>query len=156
MLAFVATLLALRGHRAEHDAAFVPHRLPAASPAAIRPPSAAPAASASPTPSAPSPSRRRTRATPAPARAPLTVLNNSTVPGLASRAAARFRADGWPVTGIGNVTGQTPYTTVFYGPGQEAAARGLAREFPGVRSVQPRTAGLPGSGLTVVLTRGFT
>lgn len=88
------------------------------------------------------------------------MLNNSTVRGLAAQAAAGFRADGWQVRSIGDFTGRLPYTTVFYGPGEVGAARQLAREFPGVRSVQPRFAGLPGAGLpgeglTVVLTRDF-
>lgn len=81
------------------------------------------------------------------------MLNNSTIHGLAASAAARLRAGGWPVRLVGNFTGRLPYTTVFYDPGQQAAARQLARDFPAVRAVLPRFAGLPGTGLTVVLTR---
>jgi hypothetical protein len=46
-------------------------------------------------------------------------------------------------------------TTVYHPPGQEAAAREFAARFPGVVRVLPRTETLPGSGLTVVLTRDF-
>jgi hypothetical protein len=83
------------------------------------------------------------------------VLNNSRIDGLAARAAARFSAAGWPVAATGNYRGRLTATTLFYGPGQEPAARAFAARFPGVARVQPRTAGLPGSGLTVVLTRDF-
>lgn len=88
-------------------------------------------------------------------RPSLTVLNNSTVSGLAGRSAERFRAEGWPVGEVGNLQGRLAMTTVYYAPGQEQAARALAREFPGIRDIQPRYSGLPGSGLTVVLTKDF-
>jgi hypothetical protein len=122
---------------------------PAPSAAAASTPAPSPAATPAPTP-APSPA-----ATPAPAVAPITVLNNSRIPLLAARAADRFSAAGWPVAATGNYRGRLSATTVFYGPGQEASARALAARFPGVERVQPRTATLPGSGLTVVLTRDF-
>lgn len=86
---------------------------------------------------------------------PVTVLNNSRIDGLAARAAARFQAAGWPVAETGNYRGRLSLTTVFHEPGQEAAARQLAARFPGVVRVLPRPARLPGSGLTVVLTRDF-
>ena len=92
---------------------------------------------------------------PPPALPPVTVLNNSRIDLLAARAAARFEAAGWPVAATGNYRGRLSETTVFYGPGQEAAAREFAARFPGVARLQPRTATLPGSGLTVVLTRDF-
>lgn len=47
-------------------------------------------------------------------------------------------------------------TTVYYGPGQEAAAAELRREFPAIADAKPRYAGLPGApGMTVVLTRDW-
>lgn len=81
------------------------------------------------------------------------MLNNSRVTGLAHQAAAEFAARGWPVAGVGNFTGRIPQTTVYYEPGQQAAAAELAREFPGIQRVCARIPGLPGHGLTVVLTR---
>lgn len=127
-------------------------------------PSAAPASRPSPSPSAsaaPSgivPPTQTAAAAPPPAaadRPPLTVLNNSTVPGLAADAAARFRAGGWTVTTVGNFTGRIAETTVYYDAGQEPAARALAAQFPAIARVRPRFAGLPGAGLTVVVTRDF-
>lgn len=83
---------------------------------------------------------------------PVTVLNNSRLFGLAKRAAARYRSGGWPVPVTGNFTGRLRATTVYFAPGQQAAAARFARQF-GVGRVLPRFPGLPGRGLTVVLTR---
>ena len=112
---------------------------------------APPAAAAPPAPSAPA----AAPPAPAPVVVPITVLNNSRYAGLADRAAARFEAGGWPVKLTGNFRGRIRSTTVYYAPGQEAAAREFARRFPGMQRVLPRFRGLPGSGLTVVLTRDY-
>ena len=86
---------------------------------------------------------------------PVTVLNNSRVKGLAERSAERFRAGHWPVPLTGNYRGGTiAVTTVYYPPGQQASAQRFATQF-GIDRVAPRFAGLPGSGVTVVLTRDF-
>jgi hypothetical protein len=56
----------------------------------------------------------------------------------------------------GNFTGRLPVTTVFSQPGNEAAARTLARQFPKVTAVEPAPTSLKtGTVLTVVLTRYF-
>ena len=86
---------------------------------------------------------------------PLTVLNNSTRNGLADRAARRFRAGGWPIKLTGNFTGRVSETTVYYAPGELRSAQLLQRSFAGLTRVRPRFEGLPGSGLTVVLTRSY-
>lgn len=86
---------------------------------------------------------------------PLVVLNNSTRPGLAARAARDFRAGGWAVTSTGNIGGHVSRTTVYYAPGAAAAARRLAHRFPAVRVVAPRFPGLPEHGLTVVVTAAY-
>lgn len=114
---------------------------PSAGPSAVVPPVLPP----SPTQAAPV----------AAAKLPLTVLNNSTRSGLADRAAARFRAGGWPIKLTGNFRGRVEATTVYYAPGQLASAQLLQKSFPGLVRVRPRFATLPGSGLTVVLTRDF-
>jgi len=141
---------------------------PAVTPAALgsTSPEALPA-SPTPTGSAP-PARSPTPArTPTPTRSPtptpspavtepaLLVLNNSRIQGLAARAAADFRAGGWPVAGIGNLRGRIAETTVYYPAGELAAARALAARFRKVRRVLPRLSWLPGSGLTVVVTRDY-
>ena len=86
------------------------------------------------------------------ANVPVTVLNNSRFTGLARRAAARYRAGGWVVAVTGNFTGRLRATTVYFAPGQQGSATRFARQF-GVARVLPRFHGLPGAGLTVVLTR---
>ncbi|MEA2484387.1 MAG: hypothetical protein QOC55_2334 [Thermoleophilaceae bacterium] len=97
-------------------------------------------------------------AAPSPAAAPklaLTVLNNSNVNQLAHRAAAKYRAMGWPIKLEGAFRGRVPVTTVYYAPGQLPSAQLLQKEFPAIQRVRPRFSTLPGSGLTVVLTRDY-
>ena len=86
---------------------------------------------------------------------PVLVLNNSRVEGLAARAAAGFEQAGWPVRDTGSLRGRIRASTVYYPAGQQDVAREFARRFPGIERVLPRLAGLPGSGLTVVVTRDF-
>jgi LytR cell envelope-related transcriptional attenuator len=94
------------------------------------------------------------QAAPAP-KLPLTVLNNSTRSKLADRVAERYRAAGWPVKVTGNFRGRIVATTAYYAPGQLASAQALQKAFPAIERVLPRFEGLPGSGLTVVLTRSY-
>jgi hypothetical protein len=108
---------------------------------------------APPAPAPPPPAPAPVEARPAADEPPLLVLNNSRIPGLAERAARRFEAGGWPVRDTGSLRGRIRATTVYYPSGQRAAAEELARRFPEVRRVLPRLAGLPGTGLTVVVTR---
>jgi hypothetical protein len=86
-------------------------------------------------------------------KVPVTVLNNSRRTGLAHRAAAQVASGGWPIRQIGNFTGRIRISTVYYAPGQADVARALAHQFPAVQRVLPRFRGLPGSGLTLVVTR---
>lgn len=91
-----------------------------------------------------------------PAPLPVLVLNNTRVAGLAARAAVTIRARNWPVRGTGNYRDRrVSVTTVYYAAGEEGVARLFATRFPAVRLVLPRPVGLPGTGLTVVLTRDF-
>jgi hypothetical protein len=84
---------------------------------------------------------------------PVTVLNNSKISHLAERSGAKFKAGGWPVAGTGNYRGQIDTTTIYYPAGQQASAERFGKQF-GVR-VLPRFATLPGTGMTVVVTRDF-
>ena len=104
------------------------------------------------TPPAAEPSATAT-AEPAVAKIPVTVLNNSRRTGLAHRAAAQVSEGGWPIRQIGNFTGRIRVSTAYYAPGQSAEAHKLARQFPAIQRVLPRFEGLPGSGLTLVVTR---
>ena len=85
------------------------------------------------------------------------VLNNSTVPGLASRAAVDVRRRGWTVVQVGNFTGTIPASTVYYRPGtaEEAAARVLGADLRA--RVEPRFDGLPSTadGIVVVVTSDY-
>lgn len=87
---------------------------------------------------------------------PVTVLNNSRITGLADRGAVQFEAAGWPVAETGNYRGRIRATTVYYPAGLEASAQEFASRFPAVERTLPRPENLPGSGLTVVLTRDFS
>ena len=107
-----------------------------------------------PRPSA-TPSRQTTAA-----RGPLTVLNNSTIRGLADRAAGEVQNRGWQVAQVGNFGGRLAATTVYYTPGDgagQAAANELAREFPQIDQVLPRYAGLPPTpaGIVLVVTKDW-
>jgi hypothetical protein len=134
---------------------------PEAESAPVDPPApSAAAAMPAPEPVAPEPAAPAPQAPAPPAAAPsvvvpVLVLNNSRTTGLADEAAARFEAAGWPVRDTGNFRGRIRATTIYYPPGQRAAAEEFARRFDGIERVLPRFEGLPGSGLTVVLTRDF-
>lgn len=154
--ALVLVLLLLFGDLSPSTMRSAARPTPPASPAS----SANPAAT-SPSPPTPGPTAAATTSPGIPAASPpatllpVLVLNNSRIKGLAARAADIFRSGGWPVLGTGNLRGRVPVTTVYYPGGEEAAARLFAARFPAVRRVLPRPAGLPGSGLTVVVTREF-
>jgi hypothetical protein len=115
-----------------------------------------PASTSAPAPPVSEPPATQPPATPLPARLPVTVLNNSRIQHLAARAAADLAAHGWPVRGTGNFTGRISETTVYYASGQRASAMRLARDIHQVRRVEPRFAGLPGRGLTLVVTRDWS
>ena len=128
---------------------------------------AAPSSSATPSPT-PSPTVSASLAPPPvspppatqspaqPATVPVTVLNNSRRQGLAAHVAGEVRARGWPIRRTGNFTGRIAETTAYYAPGQRAYALRLAHQFGQIKRVLPRFRGLPGTGLTLVVTRDWT
>ncbi|GAB3461319.1 LytR C-terminal domain-containing protein [Actinophytocola sediminis] len=86
------------------------------------------------------------------------VYNNSTISGLAGRAADELKEAGWPVADVGNYSGgKIPTTTVYFRPGTEEqrAAELLADEF-GMR-VEPRYTGIEDfePGLIVIVTNDY-
>jgi hypothetical protein len=92
------------------------------------------------------------------ARGPVRVYNNSTVTGLAARAANDFRADGWQVGQVANYSsGNIPTSTVYYRPGttEQSAASTIASEF-GLRA-EPRFSGIDDAtpGLIVIVTNDY-
>lgn len=113
-----------------------------------------------PATSTPVPPATTTATPPGPVRAPVTVLNNSTIRGLGERAAAEARAKGWTVASVGNFAGVIPVSTVYFTPGnatEEAAAEQLAVDLPQVDRVMPRYEGLPPTppGIVLVVTRDW-
>jgi hypothetical protein len=85
--------------------------------------------------------------------APVRVYNSTPIQGLAHHVAAEIEARGWTVTDVGNVTGASSLSTLYYGPGDKAAAQHLANEFSGIRQIEPNSAaGVSSSGLTLILT----
>jgi hypothetical protein len=92
-----------------------------------------------------------------PTTAPVRVYNNSTIDGLAARAASEFTRAGWPVEEVANYPGRIPTSTVYYQPGtgQEAFAQRLASQFD--LRVEPRFPGIEraSSGLIVIVTNDY-
>lgn len=92
------------------------------------------------------------------ARPDVRVYNNSTVKGLAARAADDFRAAGWNVPEVGNYPGGVlATTTVYFRPGtpEEAAAHELAASIQA--RVEPRFAGIQDAspGVIVIVTNDY-
>jgi hypothetical protein len=88
--------------------------------------------------------------------APVNVLNNSRRTGLAHEVAAEVQGRGWTIATVGNLQGLVAETTVYYAPGDEAAAAHLADEFSSIQRIQPDSEGrIHESGLTLVLTRSW-
>jgi hypothetical protein len=87
------------------------------------------------------------------AMATVQVLNNSRIHGLAHSVAGDIAAKGWHIGIVGNLQGEISESTVYYSPGEQAAAQHLAREFPSIRRVEPNSAArLTSTGITLVLT----
>ncbi|SES07470.1 LytR C-terminal domain-containing protein [Actinokineospora terrae] len=89
---------------------------------------------------------------------PLRIYNNSTIAGLAARAADDIGSTGWQIAQVGNYSGgKIPTTTVYFEPGtgQEAAARQLASQFD--FRVEPRFDGIKDSrpGLILIVTNDY-
>ena len=128
---------------------------PTASSTSAKPPATSDAHETAAAPVAPPMSEPPATQRPAVAKLRVTVLNNSRISGLAHDAAARVARGGWPVRYVGNFTGRIAASTIYYAAGQRRSAELFAREFPAVRRVLPRFPGLPGSGLTLVVTRDW-
>ncbi|MEX5634305.1 LytR C-terminal domain-containing protein [Parafrankia sp. FMc2] len=91
--------------------------------------------------------------------APVVVLNNSRVAGLADDAADRVEAAGFRVERVGNYLSRynVPVSTVFYDPEDADAARTLLETVPGVERMVPReeTRIIETDTLILVITRDF-
>jgi hypothetical protein len=94
-----------------------------------------------------------------PVRAPITVLNSTSITGLAGAIGDQFTAGGWEVADTGaSPVEDVATTTVYYTEGdavQEAAATQLVEQFPDVSGPVARyfdVSGQPTPGLVVVAT----
>lgn len=91
-------------------------------------------------------------------RGTVRVYNNSTIRGLAARAAEDIRAAGWAVREVSNYSGGIiPTTTVYYDDeSQRSAADALGESF-GMR-VEPRFGGIRDAtpGLIVIVTNDYS
>lgn len=89
--------------------------------------------------------------------APVEVLNNSRIHGLAHQVAAEVAGQGWPVSRVGNLQGRVAETTVYYPAGDYAAAEHLAQDFGQIQRLEPQSeGGLDSSDLVLVVTRFWT
>ena len=91
-------------------------------------------------------------------RGELRVYNNSTIHGLAARAARDFTAAGWTVVEVGNYAGGViPTATVYYQPDtdQRAVAEAVGAEFH--LRVEPRFPGIANAkpGVIAIITNDY-
>lgn len=94
-----------------------------------------------------------------PKSVPLVVLNNSTVSGLAERAAHEFEQGGWHVTRYGNLQNDILSSCAYYDPSAQnarAAAKALQQQFPAIDRVKPKFPELPAGPIVVVLTGDYS
>lgn len=116
--------------------------------------SATPTHSASTTPtSSPTSSHTQTQhpsTTPVP-NVGVYVFNQTTVTGAAAALAATMQREGWRVLGVDNWIGHVPENTVYYWPGDQAAAERLSHDFAQIGRVWPATSPMPRDGLVVIL-----
>ena len=82
---------------------------------------------------------------------PVYVFNQTTITGLAAETATSFESAGWNVVGVDNWIGRVPSDTVYFYPGDRAAAERLSKDFPEFSRVWPASAPMPAGALTVIL-----
>jgi hypothetical protein len=162
----VIAIIALRqpnGHQASLHTSAVGQSSSIPAPSTSSPPSTAASSassSASASNSAPAPSTSVSSSTAGSLKAvPLVVLNNTNKTGLADTAAARFRAGGWTVASTGNLSNNIVSTVAYYDPAvanAQQAALALQTQFPAVKRVVAKFAGLPDGPIIVVLTADYS
>lgn len=126
---------------------------PSVSPRASASASATSTASPSASPTAPATVSPSPSAALAP-KLPVTVLNGTTVPGLAASYALKVRSAGWSVVSVGNWRSTTvATTTIFYPSGKRTSAARLAKELSGNQEIAAALSGMTDRGLTIVVAR---
>lgn len=123
--------------------------------ATTRPTSPAAAQPGTPQPGTPEPGGSTATATPSvePVLAPVEVLNQTAVTGLAARASTALQQLGWTVTRVDNADLGTTATTVYVPSGLGEAGESLLRAVPQVTRARPAFEGLPADALTLVLAQ---
>lgn len=155
VVAFVA-LREPKGHVSGHRASSVSHRSSSSAPGGS---STAKSSTAPSRRSSSAPHVGDTKSSSSAKTVPLIVLNNTTVQGLAKRAAERFEGGGWTVTRFDNYQNDIVSTCAYYDPavaGAEAAAQALRRQFPTIKRVKERFPELPSGPVVVVLTPDYS
>ena len=82
---------------------------------------------------------------------PVYVFNQTTTTGLAAQFGSELDVAGWNVVGIDNWRGNVPEDTVYYYPGDRAAAERLSHDFNDIQRVWPASSPMPRGALTVIL-----
>jgi hypothetical protein len=82
---------------------------------------------------------------------PVYVFNQTTITGLAAETANSLESAGWNVVGVDNWIGRVPSDTVYFYPGDRAAAERLSKDFPEFDRVWPASAPMPAGALSVIL-----
>jgi hypothetical protein len=111
-----------------------------------------------PVPSPPEPAAEAPVSGKSDSRGEVRVYNNSTIRGLAARAARDLSAAGWTVVEVGNYArGTIPTTTAYYqeGTSQRSDAEALGNQFK--MRVEPRFSGIANAspGLIVIVTNDY-
>jgi hypothetical protein len=119
---------------------------PSASPSATDSPTSE-SPKTEPTPSAPT----ATTEGPVDRTAPVSVLNNTTIRGLATTFSNRVRQAGWTVAAVGNWRGSVPGNTVYYPPGRQDEAELLGQDV-GIDRVLPSVSPMRMDRLTIILS----
>lgn len=81
----------------------------------------------------------------------VSVLNNTTIRGLASTFSSKVRESGWTVAVVGNWRGSIPGNTVYYPPGRQDQAKLLAGDI-GIDRVLPSVSPMSMDRLTIILS----
>lgn len=89
--------------------------------------------------------------TPVEREAPVSILNQTTIAGLAARTSEEVTTAGWTVSGTGNWIGTVSESTVFYPEGLHEQAILLAMDLD-LEAAEPVLPGMSAGQLTVVLT----
>jgi cytoskeletal protein RodZ len=105
-----------------------------------------------PSPTETTPSPTATTAEPEADRdAPVSVLNNTTIQGLAATFSAKVREAGWTNVNVGNWRGSIAGNTVYYPPRLEEQARVLGDDL-GIDRILPSIAPMRTDRLTIILS----